>query len=718
MRQSRLDVTAAIEIRTRPRRTLLYRAILISALLFVAAAGIVQGYPLYETGDVAPAAQRSGVLAIVSGGGASLLSSPGGDRLSELPAGAVLTAVGRTADGAWTAVNTSADNGGWVASAEVVMFGGDQLPVLSGTGLPVAGGGDSAAAVDLPTPTATLEPTPTPTVTPTPSPTPLPPPASAAGVVGSEGGAASQVAVVRSGGAGLLASPDGEPVGSLSTGTALTLWARSDDGAWLAAVAPNGTSGWVRTADVVAFNVDRLPVAQAGSSREQPSGIADVAAPVPPAENDPASIQGGIQERPVPAAALTDLGITATVAVTDSRLNIRSGPDTSYRVVDKALPGERYSAVGRTADSKWIQILGGILDAEGGWVAAEFVALGAPVMDLPVADSETDGVAPSSASSAVPAAPVADGSLASQNRAGTGLRGNLVVQSSLGGDIYVVNLETGASRYLVSGFDPAISPDGRTVAFTRDGGGQGLYLIDMDGGNERRIYAGGEGLRSPTWSPDGRYVLFSRLAGSYECRDVGFGICLPDNPFLSDFDMTTKPEYGLSRVNVDGGEFRDLPALTSAKAASWSVDGITYQSNTGLELTSDDPNARTSLLLSAPYYQDPDWQPGGSRIIFQSREGSHWEVFSVNTDGNGLFALTRPVTTLVDELPSNVSPTWSPDGRYIVYLSSRDDDNSKGEWRLWVMNEDGSDQRPLAVDLPIGYTYSAEQVVDWGPASE
>jgi len=195
---------------------------------------------------------------------------------------------------------------------------------------------------------------------------------------------------------------------------------------------------------------------------------------------------------------------------------------------------------------------------------------------------------------------------------------------------------------------------------------------------------------------------------------VGFGICLADNPFLSSFDLVKRPDYGLSRVNVNGGDFRDLPALSSAKAPSWSPDGIAYQSNTSLEITSDTSDGKTRMLLSAPYYQDPDWQPSGNRIVFQSREGSHWEIFGVNEDGTGLVALTRPVTTLVDELPSNVSPAWSPDGKQIVYLSNRDDKNAAGAWRLWVMNADGSDQRPLPIDLTLEYTYSAEQSVDWG----
>jgi Tol biopolymer transport system component len=206
------------------------------------------------------------------------------------------------------------------------------------------------------------------------------------------------------------------------------------------------------------------------------------------------------------------------------------------------------------------------------------------------------------------------------------------------------------------------------------------------------------------------------VAGSYSCRDVGFGICLPNNPFLGDFPLDTRPEWGLSRVDTDGNQFRDLPALTSAQAPDWTAGGIVYQANTGIEITADTPDATTRAVLQAPYYQDPDWQPGGDRIVFQSREGSHWEVFVVNTDGSGLAALTRPVTNLVDKLPDNVAPTWSPDGRSIVYLSNRDANNSAGDWRLWVMDADGGNQRPLPIETPIEYSYMNEQVVSWGTA--
>lgn len=687
----------------------------LTSVLTQADAVSVQAATTARRAQMAPVVQGNQVLAIVGGGGANLVATPGGELVTALPAGTNLTALGRSADGAWVAVRIGDDVTGWVPAADILMFGGGQLPVLAG-GERIPSSVEEDVPVTLPTPTATPEPSPTPLPTPTPlataTATPAPIALGSTSTASMDSGvasaAASQVAVVRSGGADLVAAPGGESVRRLATGTALTVSGRTEDGAWLAAITPQGVRGWVPAANVIAFNVSQLPVVAASAvdsaSEEAGTGV-NLPGSTAPSQT--------VEEQPGQEASPARLpSITATVAITDSRLNVRAGPGTAYQIVTKALPGERFSATGRNADSSWIRIASEPLGVGEGWVASEYVSLSAPSATLPVVDAGAvipAGLSPAPASRpALPAAPVA------RPVSSTGLTGNLVVQTNLGGEIYVVDLATGQSRYLVSGIDPAISPDGTTVAFTRDGGDHGLYLIDIDGTDERRIFSGGEKLRAATWSPDGRYVLFNRLAGEYECRDVGFGICLPDNPFLSDFDLTTRPEYGLSRVNAEGGDFRDLATLTSAKAPSWSEGGIVYQSNTGLEITKDEPVATTSLLLNAPYYQDPDWQPGSDRIIFQSREGSHWEIFSVAQDGSGLFALTKPVTTLVDELPSNVSPAWSPDGQQIVYLSNRDERNDAGEWRLWVMNADGSEQRPLDIDLSLEYNYAAEQVVDWG----
>ena len=320
-----------------------------------------------SAGAQSMSAQETGVLAIAGAGEASLYEAPGEGLIRVLPAGAVLTAVGRSADNAWVLVVTTDDIAGWAETAQVVMFGIDQLPVMLGTGLPAtassAAAASPAAPVALPTPTPTRPPTatptpsPTPTMTPTPLPTSTPAPValtetSAGSVMRSS--QASQVAVVRAGGAELFAVPGGDALGQLATGTALTVWGRSEDSRWLVAMTAAGDGGWVDAAKVVAFNLSALPVvpventastAIAAVQPEQaqvPTAVvsASVSGEEPVHGQTPAeSVTAAPLSTPDPVGGGAPRGILATVAITDSRLNVRSGPDVTYRIVIKALPG-------------------------------------------------------------------------------------------------------------------------------------------------------------------------------------------------------------------------------------------------------------------------------------------------------------------------------------------------------------------------------------------
>jgi len=133
----------------------------------------------------------------------------------------------------------------------------------------------------------------------------------------------------------------------------------------------------------------------------------------------------------------------------------------------------------------------------------------------------------------------------------TKLSGKLVFQESLGGNIYVYNFADNSLRTLSNGMDPAISLDGSKVTFGRFGRDGGIYTIDINGANEQRIYVDTT-VRSPKWSPDGKWIVFSRLTGEYACRDIGFGTCLQNNPSLSLVTSNDKEERGLTRIDPSG----------------------------------------------------------------------------------------------------------------------------------------------------------------------
>lgn len=389
-------------------------------------------------------------------------------------------------------------------------------------------------------------------------------------------------------------------------------------------------------------------------------------------------------------AAQTAQSITATV--TAARLNVRSGPGTGYPVIALVKSGDQLTLVGRSADSAWLQAAQPV----GGWVSARYVRPTAPVSSLPVAS------APAKPERAPVAGP-------------TGLRGQIVFQAT-GNAIYLYYLTTGALRQLAFGTQPAISPDGRTVAFVRDGGEGGLWLVNADGSNLRRVFQA-DTVRTPAFSADGRWIAFSRVTGYDTCRQMPpkgyegrFG-CVPDQPGLEDFPLVYTPIRKLGLVDVDGGNFRDIASLDRAQAPSWGADRLVYQdaSPAGLQITADHPEARSTPLLPGFQNQDPAWQPSGYRIVYQTEQNGRWQIYTIQADGTGQTALTGAQGPAGGAGYHSVSPAWSPDGQMIAFASDR-----SGRWALWTMNADGSNPRKLPIEVPIAYNFSLEQIVSWG----
>jgi dipeptidyl aminopeptidase/acylaminoacyl peptidase len=399
-------------------------------------------------------------------------------------------------------------------------------------------------------------------------------------------------------------------------------------------------------------------------------------------------------------------------------LNVRAGPGTNYAVVGVLQQNRTIGLTARNEAGDWLQIEWTDAPDGYGWVYTALLTTSFTINTLPISTQISAQPLPAATSPAPSAA-------SRQTTPVVGLRGTLVFQEHSGGTIYRYNLQSGQIAPLTYGADPAISPDGQTVAFVRGGGEMGIYLINIDGSNERRIF-GGNRPAAPKWSSDGQSIVFNHVTGQADpCRQTAMFGCVPQsqiNELLeqigdqlpADFDLErwplVQPSYqNLSLIDPHGAGYRDLNSLQSVTAQDWGAWGIVYQSQSGLEITEGVDLSITRNLVTNHRYQDPDWQPGGDRILFQSREGSHWEILNINSDGGGIFALTRPPLFATIQ-PHHVAPAWSPDGQWVVFISNR-----SGEWALWVMDGNGGSLQQLPLDLSIDYSYQAEQVVSWGP---
>jgi len=365
-------------------------------------------------------------------------------------------------------------------------------------------------------------------------------------------------------------------------------------------------------------------------------------------------------------------------------LHLRSGPGTVYPALGVLKYRQELRVLGRDEGGSWFKVL--TEDEEEGWVAAQYVEFLGLLESIPVLEAPPTPV-PTPTPTPTPA-----------------FEGQLVFQLSSGGDIYVVDLSNRSLRKLTTGMDPAWSPDGRWVAFARwEGEAKGIWVIRADGTDERPVFIYPHA-KAPTWSPGGNRIAFTRQYGGrlHEETRCFFGRC---------FTLGPDPHWKLAIIEIDTGQFSDLPCDDHSFSPAWSPDGrfIAYDGDKGINLVAVDGSSHQALTTD-PRDAYPVWSPDGTRIAFMHHQHDHWEIYIMNADGSGRMPLTMP--TPLEEPANNVAPAWSPDGKHIAFLTDRN-----GRWEVYVMNADGSQQRPLLPEVldsvEFHYDFVNEHVLDW-----
>ncbi len=225
--------------------------------------------------------------------------------------------------------------------------------------------------------------------------------------------------------------------------------------------------------------------------------------------------------------------------------------------------------------------------------------------------------------------------------------------------------------------DPAISPDGSMVAYVAGPQGQmQLYVRQLGGERDILPTEGVSGHhRWPKWSPDGSRIAFQTLGSS------GWSIHVV--PSLGGIPTP------LVRPDSAGGARFSSGRLTSGQGANsptWSPDGsaIAYGVDGSLYTRSLAGGEATKLVDYSTISTDfpagihsPSWSPDGSRIAYVA--GAFTYLFSPNNFGNIRISSVWVVPVAGGE-PVRVtggqalvqSPTWTPDGESLLFVSNRD----------------------------------------------
>ncbi len=110
-----------------------------------------------------------------------------------------------------------------------------------------------------------------------------------------------------------------------------------------------------------------------------------------------------------------------------------------------------------------------------------------------------------------------------------------------------------------------------------------------------------------------------------------------------------------------------LPQLTSGPSAlAWSPDGqsLVYSMAGSLWRQRIDSGTAVELTDGPGYDYQPDWSPDGRRVVFVRYLGDALELYALDLASGTVSALTRGGDV-------NLEPRWSPDGRRLAYVSTQ-----------------------------------------------
>src|SRR5690606_10233543 len=246
--------------------------------------------------------------------------------------------------------------------------------------------------------------------------------------------------------------------------------------------------------------------------------------------------------------------------------------------------------------------------------------------------------------------------------------------------------------------DPRVSPDGQWVAYVlehadteKDEAITTIHVVSSDGRETRPMTSADRSATTPRWSPDGRYLAFlAKKAGDEQAGPQVWTLDLRGGEAqqwtyvdqgVSDFGWSPSGERMWLLVKDMSAEEREAQRAAEAREEprplpvaidrlEFKSDGVGYLDRSRTHLYVLDRRGGEPRQLTFGDYDDDDpaWSPDGRYLAFVSNRtaepdsNDNTDIFIVTVDGE------RAEPRRLTKNPGpDWSPSWSHDGRYITY---------------------------------------------------
>ena len=239
---------------------------------------------------------------------------------------------------------------------------------------------------------------------------------------------------------------------------------------------------------------------------------------------------------------------------------------------------------------------------------------------------------------------------------------------------------TGLARLTTTALDeraPSISPDRSQIAYSTSDGA--LHILNTSTRATTQLSLDPGRYSYPSWSPDGRQLVFTSYTLSAEGEDASLWV----------YDLASRKPRQLLKQDgsQDYGRYSpDGQTLLYSSSGAATVFGFGFSVIQQLWTLNMTTGRVEQLLLARGKDTQPAWSPDGRAIVFASERDGATQLWRVDASGAALKRLTTGAN-------ASTQPAWKPDGDEIVFVSG--DGSSSG---LALVAAAGGDTRPFIVD--------------------